>query len=137
MQKFFKFLIVPLSIYVIQFIIFPIICKNNTNDNTYIIFFTYVIPPIIIIFSLLKITNKFRYCLLTLPLYPILIFIYHPPLLFGIGGGVLSLFSTPTYDRNFAWFGILISTCLLLLIEFLTWILLKIILIIKEKKKRV
>ncbi len=130
MQKFFKFLIVPLSIYVIQFFVFPLIFNYNYENLS-----LFVVPILITVIALLKITDKFRYCLVTLPLYPLLIFIYHPPLLFGIGTANLVGPTLPIYDKNDAWLGVLICTCLLLVVEFSTWIIVKIILIIKKRKK--
>ena len=130
-KKFFYLVLLQAGIYCVQFILYPLIFGVGKKNLEIAILL--IVPIIATIIGFIKITTKYSSLILSSFIYPILIYFYHPKLLFGIGTANLVGPASAIYNRQDIWFGILICSILLIGIELLTWLTLKTIRAIRKK----
>ena len=129
-REFFYIVLLQVVIYIAEFILYPLIFGVGHDSLETSV--SLIMPMVVVIIGFVKITDKYSYWILSSLVYPILIYIYHPELLFGIGASGLLWPATQVYDGENAGFGIITCTILLVAIEFLTWLGLRIILFLKK-----
>lgn len=108
------------ALYVIHFIVLP---HFFAVDKINLVFFTSTVIIMIVVF--LKLTDKLHIWLLSDIIYTILVFLYHPPGIYGIGMTVIGFPIVGGMDSNYrrgdAWFGIIFVVVSVVITQILLW----------------
>lgn len=112
-------MLIYLILYIVQFVIVNLFYNVIEDvDGCY-----YMITTVIaILIGMIKFSDKLRYWLLCIPLYMLLIRIYHPRAIYGIG--IWGLFYS-YYSPDVIYIGLLILFVLNILFQLGIWILVK------------
>lgn len=127
MKKIIALLISQITIYLIQFLLVPIVIHIYPSDlhGNFVAICT--TTAIITIAGMLMFTDKLRLWLNTIVIYAILVFIYHPNHLYGIGYGM--------FTNNSIQIVVLIFT--VIVIQMVCWIFVKCLKLLKDFLRKI
>ena len=107
-------------LYLIQFLLLPTFFRSTDNETWFAFF---LIMASYFIFAFIYLSDQLFYWLISDIIYIILIFLYHPAGVYGIGmrGLNLGVQAQAYYNRADAWFGIIILLLFVITIQILVW----------------